>query len=87
MSPILSKEQIFSIIKDDIIKVLPNLTKEDIKIEKSLSDLGANSVDRVEIILFSMENMKLKFSLIELANVKNLSDLVDFFYNKSFRGE
>ncbi|CAL7959635.1 polyketide biosynthesis acyl carrier protein [Gammaproteobacteria bacterium] len=82
MSSTLSKEEIFAIVQKHTIEVLPDLAKECIQIEKSLKDLGANSIDRMEIVVLSMESMGIKSPLIELAEIKNLEGLINFFYKK-----
>jgi polyketide biosynthesis acyl carrier protein len=82
MSDALKKAEIFSIIKKHAINVLPGLEDKDICIEKSLKELGANSIDRMEIVVLSMESIKITSSLVELSEIKNLNGLVTFFYNK-----
>ena len=83
MSNRLNKNEVFEVIKQKIVKVLPGISKEQVDIGKSLSELGANSIDRMEVVVLSMESIGIKFPLVELAEIKNLEGLVEFFYNKS----
>ncbi len=83
MSNRLNKNEVFEVIKQNIVKVLPGISKEQVDIGKSLSELGANSIDRMEVVVLSMESIGIKFPLVELAEIKNLEGLVEFFYNKS----
>src|SRR6202035_88089 len=77
---LLDKEEIFEVVKANTLKVLPDLLADDVTIDKNLSDLGANSVDRVEVVLYSLEQLGLKVPTAELHGVRNLRALVDLLH-------
>jgi len=77
----MQKNEIFNILKKSIMDVLPLVTESDIKPEQKLFDLGANSIDRSEIIITSMAALKLKIPASELGKAKNIEGLIDVFYN------
>jgi polyketide biosynthesis acyl carrier protein len=81
----LDKQTIFDVVKANTLKVLPDLLPEDITIDKSLTDLGANSVDRVEVVIYSLEELKLNVPISELQGIGNLSNLVDLLYRHALR--
>jgi polyketide biosynthesis acyl carrier protein len=76
----MNKDAIFAVVKTNVLKVLPDVRAEDITPDKSLVDLGANSVDRVEVSMYSMEALNLKIPRIELHGVRNLAGLVDILH-------
>ena len=76
----LDKQTIFDVVRANTLKVLPDLHPDDITIDKSLTDLGANSVDRVEVVIYSLEELKLNVPISELQGIGNLSALVDLLY-------
>jgi len=76
----MTKEDIFGIIKKNILKVLMDIDTNKININQSLKDLGANSVDRVEIAQYSMEDLNLIIPRVELGYARNIKDLVDILY-------
>jgi polyketide biosynthesis acyl carrier protein len=76
----LDKQTIFEIVRANTLKVLPDLLPDDITIDKSLTELGANSVDRVEVVLYSVEELRLKVPTSELHGIRNLRALVDLLY-------
>lgn len=78
----MDKDQIFAVIKQNIIDVIPELADKPITIKDSLRDLGANSVDRAEILIKSMSAMQLKVPLVEFGQAKNIEDLVLLFLEK-----
>jgi polyketide biosynthesis acyl carrier protein len=78
----MTKEEIFNIIQNHVIEVLPNISAGEIKTEYSLKDMGANSIDRMDIIVNVMETMKLKIPLLEFGKIKNIQELIDLLYEK-----
>jgi polyketide biosynthesis acyl carrier protein len=80
----MTKEEIFLIVKANIEEVLPDLELDldSIRLEDSLKELGANSIDRMEITVLSMEALGLKVPLVEFGQVSNLQGLVDLLHAK-----
>lgn len=77
-----SKEDVFRVVKGVIAEMLPDLDPAEIEAAQSLTELGANSVDRTEVAVLSMEQLNISVPLVELAKVKNLEQLVDFLHGK-----
>ncbi|HBV98900.1 MAG: hypothetical protein JL50_19365 [Peptococcaceae bacterium BICA1-7] len=76
------KDYIFKILKENIIEILPEMPEEKIRLEESLRELGANSVDRMDIVVKTMEAIGIKISMVETAQAANIGELVDLFYEK-----
>ena len=76
----MNKDAIFAVVKANVLKVLPDVRADDVTPDKSLVDLGANSVDRVEVFMYSMEALNLKIPRLELHGVRNLAGLVDLLH-------
>ena len=79
----MTKEKVFQVIKDSIVEILPEILPNQIEISLSLKDLGANSIDRMDIVIKSMESLRLKIPLVELAKVDNIQGLVDLLYESA----
>lgn len=73
----MSKEQVYEVVKTAIMEILPDVHSEQISIEKSLIELGANSIDRADVVIMSMEELGLKIPLKSLAHARNIEELVD----------
>jgi polyketide biosynthesis acyl carrier protein len=73
----MAKEHVFEIVKNVIAEILPDLDPDQISIDKNLKDLGANSIDRMEVVTMSMEGLGLKLPLMSFAQVSNIEGLVD----------
>jgi polyketide biosynthesis acyl carrier protein len=71
------QQRVFSVVKSNLLKVVMDLKPDDITIEKSMTELGANSVDRVEVVMYSMEELGLDVPRAELHGAKNIAGLVE----------
>ncbi len=78
----MSKEEIFQVILSNIFDVLYELEGTDIKITDSLKSLGANSIDRVDIIMASMESLGVKCDMIEFKDAKNIDEIASILQSK-----
>ncbi len=74
------REKIFEVVRSTVLDVLVDFDQNMIDINKSLKDLGANSVDRIEIINSSIERLNVRLPLITFKDVKNIKELVDVIY-------
>jgi polyketide biosynthesis acyl carrier protein len=74
------QEKIFEVVRSTVLDVLVDFDQNMIDINKSLKDLGANSVDRIEIINSSIERLNVRLPLIAFKDVKNIKELVDVIY-------
>jgi len=72
----MTKAEIFEVVKKNAVEIL-DVDGAMVTIEKSLSDLGANSVDRVEIVTLTMEDLGIKVPFMSFAAAANIEDLVD----------
>ena len=76
----IDKEEIFAVIKANTLRILSEVPPDHITIDGNLTDLGANSIDRVEIVIYSLQELNLKIPAPELHGLKNLRAVVDLFY-------
>jgi polyketide biosynthesis acyl carrier protein len=81
----MTKNDIFQIVKNNVVDVLPNVSQETIKIEQRLKDLGANSIDRMDIVTQTLEDLAIKIPMVELAKVQNIQELVDLLYEHAHK--
>jgi acyl carrier protein len=71
------RDRVRNVLRAKVREVLGELPAERIAAAASLKDLGANSVDRVEIAALAMEDLDLDFPLHELGDVGTIDGLVD----------
>jgi polyketide biosynthesis acyl carrier protein len=78
--PSMSKKEIFEILKKNIIEVIEDVSPDAISIKGRLKDLGANSVDRMEIVTLTMEELDICVPVQKFAGIKDIKGLVDILY-------
>jgi polyketide biosynthesis acyl carrier protein len=79
----MNKQQVYETVKSAIQEVLPDLDPSLISMETQLRDLGANSIDRMEVVTLSMESLGVKLPMMTFAQVGNIEGLVDVLIQNS----
>ncbi len=75
----MTREQIFEVVRRQIVHIVDKVPPEAIREEVSMRDLGADSLQVVEVVSRSMKELRLKVPRTELSRAKNLGDLLDLF--------
>ncbi len=76
------KEDIFELIVQHACDVIPKLKDHVFQRSDRLKDLGANSLDRSEIIEITMESLSLEIPRVEVFGAQTIGDLADILYEK-----
>jgi polyketide biosynthesis acyl carrier protein len=76
----MTKTDIFEIVVRNARDVLPTLTDQRIAPNDSLKALGANSLDRSEIVMMTLEALELTLPLAATAGAKNIDELVKLLH-------
>lgn len=69
-------DEVWHNLKSAILEIFPEFTEKEIGFHQSLKDLGANSVDRAEILMVTMESLGLKVPMVEFSRATNIGELV-----------
>jgi acyl carrier protein len=75
----MEREQILNVVIKNIKLNIDGIEDKEIDPEQSMADYGASSLDIVEIVSSSMRELKIKVPRTEMANLKNINDLVGLF--------
>jgi acyl carrier protein len=79
----MSREQILSTVQKYLVDAVDDLDPTQIDTAQSMKDLGANSLDIVEVVSRTMRELKIKVPRAELAKLSNIDGLVDLLYDVS----
>lgn len=79
----MSQDEVFDIVVQHTREVLPHLQAHAFSPTDSLRTLGANSLDRMDIIMMTLESLALNIPLIELAKAGNIGELAGIIHAKS----
>ena len=78
----ITREQILEIIAEHTREILPELDGQDIGPSDRLVELGANSVDRAEILMRVQESLDLTVPRVELYGPRNIGELAELLFEK-----
>jgi len=78
----MTKMEVLDLIEQHTREVLPDIGAHTFTPFDRLVDLGANSVDRAEIVMLVQESIGLSIARVELFGPKNIGDLADLFLKK-----
>jgi polyketide biosynthesis acyl carrier protein len=66
------------LVRDVVHEILPGVPRAQVTGDKHLKDLGADSVDRVEIILSLIDRLGIDEPMSSFSDLPDLDTLVDF---------
>ncbi len=72
-----NKEEIRRTVEEVIVQIVPDLKGKSIEFDSTMEDLGADSVDRSEILVLCLEALSVNVRLVELATVKTPAELTE----------
>lgn len=72
----MSQDEIFQTFKAVFVDVVPDVDIDRITLQDSMRDLGANSIDRAEIITETMEQLDIVLPMVSFAEAQNIGDIV-----------
>ncbi|MEQ1514446.1 MAG: acyl carrier protein [Lysobacteraceae bacterium] len=78
----MNKEDIFALIAQNAREIMPQLESHEFQWTDSLRALGANSIDRSEIVMMTLEAMTLDIPLAETIHAENIGALATLLYEK-----
>jgi acyl carrier protein len=76
----MNKDHVFTVVKKHMLQTVDGLAESDIDLSKSMKDLGANSLDIVEIVSAAMRELKVKVPRSELSKLSTIGGLVDLLH-------
>jgi len=75
-----TRDDILAVVKENLIDILEDVDVEALDPDRSMKELGANSLDIVEVVSCSMRELKVKVPRSELNKLQNITELVDLLY-------
>ncbi|WP_281988840.1 phosphopantetheine-binding protein [Aquimarina aggregata] len=76
------KNEIVMTIRQNLLEIIPELEGQDFSTTDVLTDLGANSLDRGELITLTLERLDLDISRIEFVGIETIDELADKIIEK-----
>lgn len=71
----MERHPVFKTLAACVAEILPDIAADGLKPGDSLKDLGANSIERAEIILEAAERLSVKVPMTRFAQCRNLGEI------------
>jgi polyketide biosynthesis acyl carrier protein len=78
----ITRTEMLELIATHAREILPGLEAHTFAASDRLADLGANSIDRAEIVMLVQDSLSLAVPRVELFGPKNVGELADLFLKK-----
>ena len=79
----MTREHIYAVVVKHLVDAVEDLDPAGIDPTLSMKDLGADSLDIVEVVSRTMRELKIKVPRSELSKLTNINGLVDMLYEVS----
>jgi acyl carrier protein len=76
----MTREHVMTVVIKHLSEAVDGLSPDKVDPKLSMKDLGANSLDIVEVVSSSMRELKVKIPRAELVKLTNVDGLVDLLY-------
>ena len=76
----MTRDEVLGVIKHNLSEIVEGVSLDDLDATKSMRDVGATSLDVVEVASASMRDLKVKVPRAELNDIRNIDGLVDALY-------
>jgi acyl carrier protein len=76
----MTREHVLEVVTRHLVDTIEELEGVEIDPDKSMKDLGANSLDIVEVVSCSMRELKVKVPRSELNSLNNINELVELLH-------
>lgn len=72
-------QEIFTLIRANLVEVLGDVDATAVTMDRSLAELGCNSVDRAEVATMTMADMGIRVPVMEFQDATSIESLVGLF--------
>ena len=83
----MNNEDIFAIIKRYLCEIVEEIDPNTVSAEKSMKDLGASSLDIVEVVSCTMRELRVRIPRGELSKLKDIGGLVEMLQTEVAKKE
>jgi polyketide biosynthesis acyl carrier protein len=73
----MTQDVVFEAVRRNVLEVLPDLTPQDVSMQGTLTDLGANSIDRADVVTMTMEDLGIVVPISDFQSVHDIRSLVE----------
>lgn len=75
----MTQDEIFAVILRNVVEVLPELADREVTPKDSMRELGANSIDRMDVVIAAQDELGIKVPASAFADAPDLGSLAAVF--------
>ncbi|MFI1285107.1 phosphopantetheine-binding protein [Streptomyces sp. NPDC020858] len=72
----MTPDEIFAVVRRNLIEVVPDLTESQITLDHTMRELGANSIDRMDVVITTQDDLGVRVPAEQLTRANDLRSLV-----------
>ena len=72
----MTQDEVFEIVKKHLCEIVESIDPDTVAPEKSMKDLGASSLDMVEVVSCAMRELRVRVPRGELSDLQDIGGLV-----------
>lgn len=76
----MTNDEVFEIVKKHLCEIVEGVDASAVARERSMKDLGASSLDMVEVVSCAMRELRVRVPRSELSKLENIGGLVDLLH-------
>lgn len=73
----LSETEVFGVIRDHLVDIVGEIEPDSVRLDSSMKQLGASSLDIVDVVSCTTRELKLRVPRAELASIDEIRPLVE----------
>ncbi len=73
----MTRDEIFDVFKDNLFKIVDAARGKEVAEVLSMRDLGADSLEMVEVASRTMKQLRVRIPRTELSKARNIGELLD----------
>lgn len=77
------RDELLAVVFDSVREILPTVDPAQLRADLHLLDLGADSVDRVEIIVTVLDRLGLDEPMASFTDLSDIGDMVDLLSRRT----
>lgn len=78
---VVAKDDVFEVVRKHLTQIVEEIPESAVVREASMKELGASSLDIVEVVSCSMRELRVRIPRDQLAELKDIGGLVDLLHD------
>ena len=78
----MTREEIYEVVKQIFTEIIQEVVLDEISMDDNMKELGANSIDKADIIIESLEEIGVTIQMVKFGSTQTFRDVVEVIYSQ-----